>query len=267
MGIKLVAIDLDDTLLDGKGRISARTAELIQEVREQGILVTLATGRMYSSALFYARKLNMELPLITYHGALVKDSGSGEVLYYKPIEPEKAGRIIDFFREKGMHYNAYLDDCLYMERITPEGRDYIELAGIEARVMETLAEEVRKQGSIKLTGISYDIEKIGELERELKGRYGEELTITRSKPYFLEVMHKKGNKAEALKVVAEHYRILREEVLAIGDSYNDIEMLKWAGIGVAMGNAPLEVKQVADYVTLSNEEEGVAMVLQKFTKI
>lgn len=262
MSIKLVALDLDDTLLDNKRRISPRTAELIKKVRKKGILVTLATGRMYSSALFYAQKLNMNLPLITYQGALVKNSESGEVLYYKPLDPESAGWIVDFFKQKGVHYNAYLDDNLYMEKITPEGRDYIDLTGIEARVMENLAEEVKRLGSIKLMAISYDEKEILGLEKELRENYGEKLNITRSKPYFLEVMHNKANKAEALKVVAGHYGIYKEEVLAVGDSYNDIEMIKWAGVGVAVGNAPGVVKEAADYVTFSNEEEGVAWILQ-----
>ncbi|SHG53467.1 hypothetical protein SAMN02745221_00424 [Thermosyntropha lipolytica DSM 11003] len=266
MRIKLVAIDLDDTLLDSRRRISPKTAELIKKVRKQGVLVTLATGRMYSSALFYARLLKIELPLITYQGALVKNSGSGEVLYYKPVEPEKAGEIVDFFKANGVHYNAYLDDNLYMERLTREGRDYAELAGIEAKVVPDLAWQVKKQGSLKIMGISYAEPKILELEKELKSRYGETLNITRSKPYFLEVMHKKANKAEALKVVAAYYGIEREEVLAIGDSYNDIEMLKWAGLGVAMGNAPQEVKEAADWVTLSHDEEGVAYALQRWIR-
>lgn len=262
MSIKLVALDLDDTLLDNKRRISPKTAELIKKVREKGILVTLATGRMYSSALFYAKRLDMELPLITYQGALVKNSASGEVLYYKPLDPESAGKIADFFRQNQVHYNAYLGDNLYMEKITPEGRDYIDLTGIEAKFAENLAEEVKRTGSVKLMAISYDEKKILDLEKKLRENYGEKFNITRSKPYFLEVMHGKANKAEALKVVAEHYGIHKEEVLAVGDSYNDIEMLRWAGIGVAVGNAPQLVKEAADYVTFSNEEEGVAWILQ-----
>lgn len=262
----MVALDLDDTLLDSQRRISPKTAELIRKVREKGVLITLATGRMYASALFYARELGLELPLITYQGALVKDSGSGEVLYYKPIEPEIAGEVIDFFKKNRVHYNAYLDDNLYMERLTPEGRDYADLAGVEARVTGNLALEVGKKGSVKLTAVCYDEKKILEMERELKKGYGDRLNITRSKPYFLEVMHKKANKAEALRIVAEHYGIDRKEVMAVGDSYNDIEMLKWAGIGVAMGNAPLQVKEAADYVTFSNDEEGVAWILQNLIK-
>ncbi|MBO8159010.1 Cof-type HAD-IIB family hydrolase [Thermosyntropha sp.] len=263
MAIRLIGIDLDDTLLDGKGNISVKAAEMIKKIKDKGVLVTLATGRMYSSALPYALKLNMELPLITYQGALVKNSLSGEVLYYKPLEPKKAGEIIDFFKSYKVHYHAFLGDNLCMEKLTPEGRDYINFAGLNADLVPDLRRKAGEGGSIKVTAMSYEVEKILEMEKILKRNYEGELHITRSRPYFLDVLHVKADKAEALKVVAEHYGIKQEEVMAIGDSYNDIPMLRWAGIGVAMGNAPEEVKKEADYVTFSNEEEGVAYILEK----
>ena len=117
---------------------------------------------------------------------------------------------------------------------------------------------------MKIMAICNDEKQILDMERNLKLNYGDNLHITRSKPCFLEVMHREANKAKALEVIAGHFGIDRQEVMAVGDSYNDMEMLEWAGMGVAMGNAYQSVKDIADFVTASNEEEGVTEALRRF---
>lgn len=263
MGVGLVAIDLDDTLLNPDLGIAPRCIRAIKAVREQGILVTLATGRMYRSALPYAQQLEMELPLITYQGALVKNSDSGEVLYERPVPSSLAGEIIAYFQRAGTHCHTYLHDEVCMEKLTREGTAYAELAGVEPKIISSLVAAVERQAPMKIMAVNYDQAVILEMEEELKSIYGERLNITRSKPFFLEVMDRVANKGNALQVVAEHFAIPRQEVLAIGDSYNDLQMICWAGMGVAMGNAPPEVKAIADHITLSNEEDGVAEALQQ----
>ncbi|MEN6348797.1 MAG: Cof-type HAD-IIB family hydrolase, partial [Syntrophomonas sp.] len=258
MSIKLVAIDLDDTLLDSGLKISDKCNQAINEVQERGILVTLATGRMFRSALPYAGALKMDIPLITYQGALVKNSLSRETLYYQPVPRDLGTRVMEFFKNAGIHYQAYFGDELCMESLSPEGQYYAELSGIKPLLVENLIAASRKHEALKILAVCYDEDLILQMERELKSLYGDVANITRSKPIFLEVMSNRANKGEALQVVAEHYHIQREEVLALGDSYNDLAMIEWAGTGVAMGNARDAVKEAADYVTLSNEEEGVA---------
>lgn len=263
MKIKLVAIDLDDTLLDSGLRISPECAEAVQAVRDKGILVTLATGRMHRSALPYARQLNMDLPLITYQGALVKSAFSSEVIYYQPLPHEQAGEIIEFFKDRDLHCHAYSDNELFMEDLTPEGRYYEELSGIKAVMVDDLAQTVRQHDAMKIMAIIRDEGLLLSLYNELTTKYTQ-LHITRSKPIFLEAMAFRANKGLALQVVAEHYGVRQEEVLAIGDSYNDLDMIRWAGIGIAMANARPEVKAAADYVTTSNDENGVAEALRKY---
>jgi len=102
------------------------------------------------------------------------------------------------------------------------------------------------------------------LEAVLRERFGRELYITRSKPYYLEMLHPEATKGRALRVVAGYFGIPRQEVIAIGDSFNDLDMIRYAGLGVVMENAREEVKRFADYVTRSNEDDGVAEVLEKF---
>lgn len=263
MSIKLVAIDLDDTLLDSGLQIAPECAEAIQAVRDKGVLVTLATGRMHRSALPYARQLNMDLPLITYQGALVKSAFSSEVIYYQPLPHRQAGEIIEFFKTRGLHCHAYSDNDLFMESLTPEGRYYEDLAGIKAVMVDDLARTVREQDALKIMAIIRDQELLLSLYMELTTQY-KELHITRSKPIFIETMALQANKGLALQVVARHYGVDREEVLAIGDSYNDLDMIKWAGVGIAMANARPEVQAEADFITASNDEQGVAEALRKY---
>lgn len=264
MSIKLVAIDLDDTLLDSGLKIADNCLQAISQVQQKGILVTLATGRMYPSALPYARQLQVDVPLITYQGALVKNSLSKEILYFHPLPAQPATEIIHFFRQAGVHYHSYLEDQICMESLTPEGRYYESISGIKPVLVNDLLNICSSGKAMKIMGITKDEKLLRNMEQELKDRYGNSLNITRSKPFFLEVMAREANKADALRVVAAHYQIERNQVMAIGDSYNDIEMIAWAGVGVAMGNAWEAVKAAADFVTCSNDEEGVAEALRKY---
>ena len=264
MSIKLVAIDLDDTLLDSGLKIADNCLQAIAQLQQKGILVTLATGRMYPSALPYARQLKVDVPLITYQGALVKNSLSGEILYYHPLSAQPATEIIDYFRQVGVHYHSYLEDQICMESLTPEGRYYQKISGIKPVLVDDLMNICSSGKAMKIMGVTRNEELLLSMEQQLKDRYGVSLNITRSKPFFLEVMAREANKADALRVVAAHYQVDRKDVMAIGDSYNDIEMIEWAGVGVAMGNAWEAVKEVADFVTCSNDEEGVAEALRKY---
>jgi Cof subfamily protein (haloacid dehalogenase superfamily) len=264
MTIKLVALDLDDTLLDDGLEISPDCRRTIQAVRFRGVRITISTGRMFKSALPYAEQLDIDAPLITYQGASVKSSRSGEILYNKPVPPHLAREIIDYFQSQGIHCHSYYNDQLVMESLTPEGQAYALLAGVEIQLVGNMKAELKTAEAMKIMAISHQETDLLAMQDHLRSVYGDELHITRSKPHFLEVMHPEADKARALQVIANHYGISRVEVMAIGDSFNDLEMIKWAGLGVAMGNAVPIVKAAADYITKSNEEEGVAEALQRF---
>ncbi len=263
MSLKMVAIDLDDTLLDSGLKISGPCQENIRRARQKGVIITLATGRMYSSALPYARQLEVDVPLITYQGALVKNSHTQELLYYQPLAPDRAVAVMDYCQGVGVHYHTYFDDRLCLKSLSEEGTDYAQLAGVEPLIVDNLQEACRQgKEALKVMVVNRDEEQLLKLEQELKNIHGSSLNITRSKPYYLEIMDPRANKAQALKILAKHFGIEQQEVMALGDSYNDLEMLQWAGLGVAMGNAPAEVKRVADYLTASNDEDGVAAAIQ-----
>lgn len=265
MSIKLIAIDLDDTLLDSGLKISAPCMRSIQAAQKKGVIVTLATGRMYSSARPYAMDLQADVPLITYQGAMVKTSISEQILYYQPVPVNQAVEVMEFYKREGVHYHTYFDDRLCLQSLNNEGTFYARMVGVEPQIVPDLIGACRSgQEALKIMAVIHDERYLFQLQKVLEAKYGETLGITSSKPYFLEVTNARANKAEALKLVAEYYHIDREDILAVGDSYNDLSMIQWAGIGVAMQNARDTVKEAADYVTASNEEHGVAEAIEHF---
>lgn len=261
MEIKLVAIDLDDTLLNSRQDIGEENYKAVQAVKDKGVMVVLATGRMFRSAAIFADKLKLDMPIIAYQGAWVKRAGENSFLYCQNIERAVALSVMQFLTENQVYFHIYSDDRLYVNTITDEVDFYI-ATGIEPIEVGDLSLFARGREVTEIMAAVEENSRI-EITESLKEKFGDTLYISRLKNRYIEIMHKKANKAEALRMICSHYGIKREEVMAIGDGYNDIPMLKWAGTGVAMGNAPEEVKKAADLVTFSHDEQGVAHALRQ----
>ncbi|MDD3654543.1 MAG: Cof-type HAD-IIB family hydrolase [Desulfotomaculaceae bacterium] len=259
---KLIAADLDDTLLNDDLQLTDRVRKAIKAVRATGVHFTISTGRMFRSAVPYARYLGLDLPLITYQGALVKNALSGEVLFYRPLPLVYAREIINRVRELGYHINAYLDDRLLMEQDTPGGRQYMQFSGVQAEIVGDLL-EILYSDPTKVLVIA-DETLLDQLSAEFAPHYRNKIHISKSKPNYLEFSHLQATKGYALAMLATHYGVKRDEVIAIGDSYNDVEMLDYAGLGVVVGNAREEIKKRADYVSKGANGDGVVEALEKF---
>lgn len=263
---KLLALDVDDTLVNARLQIPERTRRAVEQAREAGVRVTLATGRMFCSARPFAGQLGIEEYLITYQGALVRHSVTGETLFHRPVPLDLAGEIIEYIKKEfGYHINIYLDDFLYVAERTPEAERYAAHSGTPLGVVGDLDRflQERNEAPTKLLVVAEEYQ-LDELLARARPVYGERLHITKSKPHFLEFSHPDGHKGHALASIAGHYGLQREEIIAVGDTYNDIEMIEYAGLGVAVGNARPEVQKKADYVCPSNEDCGVAEVVEKF---
>ncbi|MDK2820453.1 MAG: hypothetical protein PWP31_418 [Clostridia bacterium] len=260
--IQLVALDLDGTLLTDEIVIDKKAKEAIRKVREKGINVTLATGRMFSSAQSFAVELGIELPMIVYHGAQVRHPITGEVFFERGLPLSLAECIIRHIRHYGYAYNVYLDDKLYVENIKKENIEYVERTGVKLYKVDDMLDFLKK-GPLKIVALQ-EGDKLDLLEEDIKRDVGDKVYITRSLPFYLETLNREANKARGLKALAEMEGFKAEEIMVFGDSYNDIEMFKYAGISIAMGNAPETVKAYADYVTGTNNEGGVAKALEKF---
>lgn len=262
---KMLAMDLDDTLLDRELKIKEKDREAIFRARQAGVVVTLATGRMYRAALPFARELEIDVPIVTYQGAYTRNPVTGEVLLHRPVPLVYALEIIDRIVPLGFHINVYLDDNLYVERHTEESRLYYQISRVEAQAVGPLGPFLEQAGQDPTKVLVVGRENLlDQLLAELKPIYDRKLHITKSKPHFLEFSHPQATKADALDAVARLYGIKPEEVIAIGDSYNDLEMIDYAGLGVVMGNAREEVQARADYVTTCLEQCGVAHAIEKF---
>jgi len=259
MDYKLIAIDLDDTLLRNDLTISHRAKKAIQAAIDTGTLVTFATGRMYRSALPYALDLGLDLPLITYQGALVKYA-DGRQVYHRPVDLTIAQEIIEFAKPSGLHINAYIDDELYMEAATHWGKQYAAIAKAPIHYIDLPTG--LKQDLTKILFIG-ESDELDEMAQRLRERFVEAINVTKSKDIFLEISHPKATKGNALKELTEALDINREQVIAIGDNMNDFDMVKYAGCGVAVGNAVEALKEVADLVAKSNDDDGVAEVIEK----
>lgn len=262
MTIKLVAIDLDDTLLNKSLTVSPRAAQAIRKAVEQGVVVTVATGRMYQSALPYARQLELDVPLITYNGALIKAVLSGKTIFHQPIVPDIAADILALCRENGWHIQSYIDDTLYVTEMNEKTQVYIKIAGVTPVIMGDKLYDMKEAPTKML--IVDEPGRMEQIANVFYRRFAKQVYITSSKPKFLEFTHPSVNKGWAVAFLGEMLGIDREEIMAVGDSGNDVPMLEYAGLGVAMGNAKPTVQAAADVVTLSSDDDGVAEAIEKY---
>ncbi|NLZ44180.1 MAG: HAD family phosphatase [Clostridia bacterium] len=261
--IRLVALDLDDTLLRPDLTISPACRQVLQEAAARGVKITIASGRMYRATLPFAEILEISgIPLLTYNGALVRFAGYGETLFHQPLPVAAAVRLIGALRRIGLHINVFVDDDLYMEDLSEEGKRYIERNKVPVKLTSDLT-AVLANGPTKILAAG-EPEAIIEAEKELNAEFQGEIVFARSRPRFLECLAPGVNKGVALAKVARYYGLDAREVMAVGDAPNDREMLAWAGVGVAMAGAPPEVQAVADWTAPSNEEDGVAVALRRY---
>lgn len=259
---KMIAIDLDDTLLTDDLMVSQGTVETIQKAVAQGTVVTIATGRMFPSAKPFAEQLGLNVPLITYQGALIKDVAGKEVMYERLIPPDLAHRLVEIAREQNLHLQVYQDDILYTASDNDRIRQYVNIAKVPYSVEPNL-EKLADRGFTKALFFD-DPDDLHILGEKLKAEFGERTHVTKSKAFFLEVTHPEANKGIALLHLAKQLGIEQAEIIGIGDSYNDFDLVLSAGLGIAMGNAVDELKEKADYISLSNNHEGVRHAIEKF---
>lgn len=262
MPIRLVAIDLDDTLLTNELVIPPGAIRAIGRAQEAGVHVVIATGRMFPAARPFAEQLGLETPLITYNGAMVK-TAAGELIRHSPVPRDLALEVLDYAADNGWAVQCYFNDRLYVPAIDAGVIYYTELAGVPAQSTGRMRELVEEYEPTKMLGIGSP-EQTLERRRGLRERFGARLAVTISKPSFVEMLQPGVSKAAALEEVAQRLGVAREETLAIGDSFNDLEMLQWAGVGVAVGNGHPDILHLADEVVASNDEEGVAEAIDRF---
>jgi Cof subfamily protein (haloacid dehalogenase superfamily) len=267
--IKLLIVDIDGTIAGKSNQVTNRVKTAIRAAQAKGVRVGIATGRMYKSALKFHQEIGADFPLIAYQGAWIQDPETETIHRHLPVPVKIARELIDYFEQSHLFdklsLHVYLDDRLYVRDINPDTELYIGRSGIPAHPVGDLR-KVLTANPTKILAMSEDINLIDSLLLDLRHRYPQDaLHITTSVPIFLEATQSGVNKGSAIDYIATKLLgISAENVLAIGDNFNDVEMIDYAGIGVAMGNAPDDVRAIADWVAPHIEADGVAAAIEKF---
>lgn len=267
--IKLLVVDIDGTIAGESNEISQPVVQAIEAVQAKGVFVAIATGRMYRSALRFHEKINSTLPLLAYQGAWIQDPRTQQLHRHWPVSKQTAHQLLDYFEQPDLRsllsVHFYINDQLYVREITPETQIYSQRSGIEAIAVGDLRQALTFEPT-KVLALSDDTDIIDQLLGNLRQQYTPaELYLTKSVATFFEATNPFVNKGTGVRYLAEELLGLQPgNVMTIGDNFNDVEMLEYAGIGVAMGNAPTEVKAFAQWVAPSVEQDGVAAAIEKF---
>lgn len=268
MDIRLLVLDIDDTIAGKSNTVSDGVRQAIELVQNKGIRVALATGRMYYSAKRFHDLIASDLPIISYNGAWIQCPLTGVRHYHFPIASEIASELFSYFEQpewlNKLEIHCYIDDRLYVQEITPKTEIYRKRSGIEPVLVEDLR-SILEQETTKILAIG-EPQYIGKLLSNLQQIYPrEKLYLTQSTPVYFEATHPQASKGFGVRFLAEELlQIKADQVMAIGDNFNDLEMLEYAGLGIAMGNAPDPVKQVSQWVAPDVEKDGVALAIKKF---
>ena len=265
--IRLLVLDLDGTVVDRSNHIRDSVVQAIDLVKRGGVAVAIATGRRYQSSLPAYDFIGSNLPVICYEGGLIRDRITGVTHRHWPLEPRVVSQILDHTERLSLDgrlsIHFHIEDDLYISSLNDASSKFFEGSTVVPNVVSDLR-TLLNRATTKVMVLSDDVEIITRLSNQLKDsdsrtRMSEYKSIT-----LLEAFHPTVNKRLAVRYLTEEIMALRpENVMAIGDDFTDIEMLEYAGIGVAMGNAPAAVKARADWVTTTIEEDGVARAIER----
>ncbi|WP_099468021.1 Cof-type HAD-IIB family hydrolase [Konateibacter massiliensis] len=266
MAYEMLVLDIDGTLTNSKKEISQTTKEAIKAIQARGHHVVLASGRPTPGILPIAKELKLEEfggYILSFNGAKVINCQTGDVIFQNTLPPEMLSQVYEAAVEEKVGIVTYDDTSIIT---ASEIDEYMEK---ESKINHMPIKKVEDF----ISYVDYPINKclitgepvyLAEVEKRMKARFGDKLSIYRSEPFFLEIMPLHIDKAHSLEKLLDTLHMSREQMISCGDGYNDLTMIQYAGKGVAMANAQKEIREAADYITLSNDEDGVAHVIDKF---
>ena len=268
MKYKMIALDLDGTLTNSKKEVSSHTRDVLIDIQKKGAVVVLATGRPINGAVAISQELELDVYggyILSFNGGIIQNCRTKEIIFQQKIPAEYIPRLGAASRRFQVPIVTYQGDYILTEDTTDK---YVRLeAGInkmEIRELNNFSEEVHfPVTKCLMVGDGWYLEQI---LPEMRKEFGKILNIFRSEPYFMEITPPGVDKAFGLAQLLEHTGIQREELICCGDGFNDISMIQFAGLGVAMENAQNDVKAVADILTDTNDDNGVAHVVEKYMK-
>ena len=271
LDVQLIALDLDDTLLNNNAEISDKNVEILQKCAEKGIYVVLCSGRLEAGITPFVRRLQIAGKqtgryVIAINGCSVFDMHERKQILCNKVEPEILLRADTLAREAGLQSQIYSTDTIYYGTLTPWIQMDIDLCKVNGSKVEDYNSLLHK-GSPKML-VPCDPknpEVVQELQVKMKAEFGDKAVVFTSKPYFLEILPPNCGKGEALLWLANHINLDPQKMMGFGDGMNDESMIQKCGYGVAMKNACDHIKEVADFVTeKTNDESGVGDFIEKY---
>lgn len=273
MAYKLICVDVDGTLLTSRHKITERTKKVLLQAHKQNIHIVVSTGRMYTDAEFFSNLIGVKSPVIASNGAFIKEKDNNKVIFKDVLGENLSFQLLELFQRHDskpyfctpnkFYYGNMLFKFFYLAtRFIGSRSNSLDMEFVYSwkRWRKILQQE--KENIVKCEVIYRNPALIHELRQELKNI--DQLEIADSSKHNIEITRKGVSKGKAVARLAAFYHIKPEEIITIGDSENDISMIEYAGLGIAMGNALDSVKQKADYITDSNDHEGVANAISKF---
>lgn len=267
-GVRLLVLDIDGTIGNKSNCIRDSVARAIQLAQSCGVAIAIATGRSFRCSLHAYDFIGSDLPLICYEGALIREPNTGVVHRHWPVQTQVAAQLLEHIEVLNLSDRLsvlfHIQDNLYVSNLNDASMKYFEGSGVEPIVVSDMRQLLNRPTS-KVVVLSTDAHDIARLSRHLKNSHSR-IQVRQDKSItLLEAFHPAVNKRLAVSYLAEEIMSLRPgNVMAVGDDFNDIGMLRYAGIGVAMEQAPIAVRAYADGVTTSMEKDGVAKAIEKW---
>ncbi len=268
MGYEMIVLDLDGTLTNRDKVITPRTKAALMKAMERGKKVVLASGRPTYGVMPLARELKLAEYggyILAYNGGVIMDCQTEELVFSRMLPVEANHRIIELALKNRVDFLTYDGEVILTSN---EENPYAKIeSGINhLRLHQLEIDEFFARVDFAVPKFLFvdDGDYLASVEPKVKAALGKNFSVYRSEPYFLEILPQGVDKAQSLERLLEVTGIKREEMIACGDGYNDLSMIKFAGLGVAMENGVLPVRKAADYITASNNEDGVGLVVEKF---
>jgi len=274
--VKLLAIDLDGTLLNSEGKISKEDKNVLRKFFEKGGIVILSSGRMTDCVSIYSKILEIDTPLIVYNGAMVRlrEKENRKIIYHNPVPLKYSKFIIDYCIKNKFLLNFYYDDILYAQNETnlkKYAEIYSKQTGAKYNFIDLkIMKDKKPTKLILITDVKNpNIERTRDFQyKHFKKIFGKSLNIVKTNPEYLEFMNKGVNKGKGLQALVEYYKIKKDEIIAFGDGENDIEMLLYAGISVVPKNAKEKVKKISKIVSdFTNDQSYISRFLKGFLNL
>ena len=264
MGIKIIAIDLDGTLLNSKKEIGERTKKALIEASNQGVFIVLASGRPIKGMIPLIKELKLDEKVnyvINFNGAAINKTDNYNSIYNCNLTKNEMLEIEEFAKEYNVHSHAFINGDCYIE----ENGEYSDLEASLNRIPLHLIKyaEVSDDSFVNKYMFADSPEKLKEIYPLLPKKFFDKYTVVFSAPFFLEFLNKKTNKGRALAYLCQYLNIDQSEVMAIGDEENDYSMLEFAAYKIAMGNANVKLKNIATHITDTNNDDGVGKIVEK----